>query len=194
MDDLITIFIIVMFFVKIFGKSKKKKSGAAPKAAGKVSSGGFLEQLDSLSEKMQNRSEQNGNSAARPSSPSVQQSVPVRAAERKDELKARYGERLTKPGERANRAGSAEGFSRPLRPSEELTPGRTAGSIVFHSDEGMDVCDPELSHGESSLDMSGIPVFAAHKQNEPLFTAEDMVRGFVMSEIFTRPSENRWKR
>ena len=56
------------------------------------------------------------------------------------------------------------------------------------------MCDPTLGHGESSLDMTGVPVFTPHKEDEPLFTANDMVRGFVMGEIFNRPSVNRWKR
>lgn len=115
------------------------------------------------------------------------QSAPVRAVDRKAELMAKYGDGLP-------RSGSFEGLSRPLQPSEELAAGRAPGSLAFHSDEGKDVCDPTLGHGESSLDMTGMPVFAPHKEEEPLFTAQDMVRGFVMSEIFTRPGENRWKR
>ena len=183
MEGLFTIFVIVMMIVKIVGKTKKK-SGAARGPVKKVAAGEFVRQLDTWFE-------QQNTSAGSAATQSVQQaplqSTPVRAVDRKAELMAKYGDKLP-------RSGSFEGFSRPLQPSEELAAGRAPGSLAFHSDEGKDVCDPTLGHGESSLDMTGIPVFAHHKEEEPLFTAQDMVRGFVMSEIFTRPGENRWKR
>lgn len=183
MDALFTIFVIVMMIVKIVGKTKKK-SGAARGPVKKVAAGEFVQQLSTWFEEQNTSADSPAASSARQT---AAQPAPVRAVDRKAELMEKYGDKLPK-------SGSLEGLTRPLQPSEELAAGRAPGSLAFHSDEGLDVCDPTLGHGESSLDMTGIPVFAPHKEEDPLFTAQDMVRGFVMSEIFARPGENRWKR
>lgn len=176
MDGLITILIILSLVFKIFGKSKNKNaktSKTAPK----------MEEVFSWEGKTEPRT------VAQPTvrEPLQAAMTPEQIAKRKEELRARFDEKWQK-GE------SLEGYSRPLQASAELTPGRAAGSLAFHSDEGQDVCDPTLGHGESSLDMTGVPVFAPHNDDEPLFTASDMVRGFVIGEIFNRPGVNRWKR
>ncbi|MBE5794448.1 MAG: hypothetical protein E7323_07190 [Clostridiales bacterium] len=176
MDGLITLLIILSVVFKIFGKSKKKATTAS-KAAPK------MEEVFSWEGKTEPRT------VAQPTVREPERSAmsPEQIAQRKAELRARFDEKQKK-GE------SLEGYSRPLAASEELAAGRAPGSLAYHSDEGRDVCDPTLGHGESSLDMTGVPVFAPHKEDEPLFTADDMVRGFVMGEIFNRPSVNRWKR
>lgn len=176
MDGFLTLLVILGVVFKLVGKSKKinaKTTKAAPKAEEVFSWEG---KTDSWTVAQPTVRE--------PERPSVS---PDQIAKRKAELQARFDEKRKK-GE------SLEGYSRPLQASEELAVGRAPGSLTFHSDEGRDVCDPTLGHGESSLDMTGVPVFAPHQDNEPLFTASDMVRGFVMGEIFNRPSANRWKR
>lgn len=175
MDGLITLFVIIMFVTKILGKSKKKTTVAsktAPKAA------------DTFSTELWEP-----RTVAQPTVrvPGQSSMNATDLEKRKAELRARFDEKRRK-GE------SLEGMHRPLQSSEELTPGRGAGSINFHSDEGRDVCDPSLSHGRSSLDAESMTVFAPHYEDEPLISASDMVRGFVMSEILTRPGANRWKR
>lgn len=176
MDGLITLLIILSVVFKIFGKSKKKATTAS-KAAPK------MEEVFSWEGKTEPRT------VAQPTVREPERSAmsPEQIAQRKAELRARFDDKQKK-GE------SLEGYSRPLAASEELAAGRAPGSLAYHSDEGRDVCDPTLGHGESSLDMTGVPVFAPHNDDEPLFTANDMVRGFVMGEIFNRPGANRWKR
>lgn len=187
MDGLITLFLIIMFFVKLFGKNKKK-SGAAPKTI-KVS--GFEQKMAQLEKWFSEQEEEHASSE------------PVRAAERKAELKAKYGDKLRQQKKTAQEVSyegisrpltPSEGISRPLAPSEELAAGRASGSIAFHSDEGQDVCDPTLLHGESGLEMPASPVFQPHTENEPFLTANDLVRGFVVSEILARPGANRYTR
>ncbi|MBR2923579.1 MAG: hypothetical protein IKC28_01000 [Clostridia bacterium] len=176
MDGLITLFVIIVFVSKLFGKSKKKATTVSQTAR---------KTTDTFSSELWNEPR----AVAQPTVRVPGQSS-LSAAERekrKDELRARFDEKRRK-GE------SLEGMHRPLQPSEELTPGRGAGSIVFHSDEGQDVCDPSLGHGKSSLNTVSHSVFAPHQDGEPLISADDMVRGFVMSEILTRPGANRWKR
>ena len=187
MDGLITLFLIIMFFVKLFGKSKKK-SGAAPKTV-KVS--GFDQKMEQLEKWFSEQEAANASSEA------------VRAVDRKAELKAKYGEKLRQQKQNVQEVSyegisrplpPSEGVSHPLAPSEELTAGRASGSIAFHSDEGQDVCDPTLLHGESGLEMPASPVFQPHAENEPFLSADDLVRGFVVSEILARPNANRYTR
>lgn len=176
MDGLITLFVIIMFVSKLFGKSKKKATTASQTAR---------KTTDTFGSELWNEPR----TVAQPTVRVPGQSS-LNAAEREKrraELRARYDEKSRK-GE------SLEGLHRPLQTSEELTPGRGAGSIVFHSDEGQDVCDPSLGHGKSSLSAENDSVFAPCQEGEPLISASDMVRGFVMSEILTRPGANRWKR
>lgn len=176
MDGFLTLLVILSIVMKIVGKNKKK-SAKTTKAAPK------MEEVFSWEGKTEPRT------VAQPTVRELERPAmsPEQIAQRKAELRARFDEKWQK-GE------SLEGYSRPLAASEELAAGRASGSLAFHSDEGRDVCDPTLGHGESSLDMTGVPVFTPHKEDEPLFTANDMVRGFVMGEIFNRPSVNRWKR
>lgn len=176
MDGLITLFVILMIVSKLFKKSKKMYATAS-KAARKT------EDLFSAESKTDSWTV---------IQPTVQE--PIRSAVNAEQMAKRKAELTARFDEKRRRGESLEGFSRPLQASEELAAGRPAGSLNFHSDEGRDVCDPELSHGESSLDMTGVPVFAPHKDDEPLFTASDMVRGFVMGEIFNRPGANRLRR
>ena len=176
MDGLLTLLVILSVVFKIFGKSKKKAttaSKAAPKMDEAFSWEGKAESW----------------TVAQPTVREPEQSAvsPEQIAKRKAELRNRFDEKR-------RRGESLEGFSRPLQASEELAAGRAAGSLNYHSDEGRDICDPSLGHGESSLDMAGVPVFAPHMDDEPLFTASDMVRGFVMGEIFNRPGANRLRR
>ncbi len=176
MDGLITLFVILMIVSKLFKKSKPNAKSASRPIPQKEVSFGF-----------------EGSRAPRPvaqppvRTPERSTISPEQLAKRKAELTARFDEKRL-------RGESLEGYSRPLQASEELAAGRQAGSLNFHSDEGRDICDPSLGHGESSLEEPRIPIFAAHNEQEPLFTASDMVQGFVMSEIFTRPDMNRWKR
>jgi len=176
MDGLIPLIMIAVLFAKIFSRNKKK-SGAAPGT--KKFSG--LEQAFTELEKWSK--EQEVKVSFEPSA--------TRAVDRKAELKAKYGEKLRQQ-KAAGQEVSYEGISRPLAPSEELKAGRASGSIVFHSDEGNDICDPTLMHGESGLETPASPVFQPHAENEPFLTADDLVRGFVMSEILNRPSGNRY--
>lgn len=176
MDGLITLFVILMFVSKLFGKGKKKATTVS-QTARKTTATFSSEQWNEPRPVAQPTVRVPGQSS-------------LNAADlekRKAELRARFDEKRRK-GE------SLEGMHCPLQPSEELTPGRGAGSIIFHSDEGQDVCDPSLSHGKSSLDAKSDSVFAPRQDGEPLISASDMVRGFVMSEILTRPGVNRWKR
>lgn len=179
MDGLIALFVIVMFFVKIFGKNKKK-SGAAP---GKTGFANTMKQLQTLFEEPDDQPV--GHTDGPPEQPTL------RAVDRKAELRARYGSKLMNQ-EGARHEASFEGFSRPLAASEELAAGRAAGSISFHSNEGMDACDPTLLHGESGLEIPPEPVFPAHAEDEPFLSAGDLVRGIVVSEILNRPAANRY--
>lgn len=181
MDGLITLFLIVMFFVKIFGKGKKK-SGAAP---GKVNKAGFGDAMKQLESLFQEQAEQPVVHTGPPEQPTI------RAVDRKAELRTKYGSKLINQ-EGTRHEATFEGFSRPLAASEELAAGRAAGSLNFHSDEGMDACDPTLLHGESGLEIPPEPVFPAHAEDEPFLSAGDLVRGFVVSEILNRPAGNRY--
>ncbi len=178
------IVLIIMAVVSNLFSKNKKKSGAAPKAAGKGKVGNAVERLERWLDEQEEQS-------AEPSTP-VEQQPAARAVDRKAELIAKYGNRI-RHGEGSGEA-SFEGVSRPLAPSAELTAGRAAGSITFHSEEGMDVCDPTLLHGESGLEMPETPAFPAHAEDEPFLTAGDLVRGIVVSEILARPSAGRMTR
>ncbi len=176
MDGLITLFLIVMFFVKIFGKNKKK-SGAARNTQKRSSFGQALDEFEKWANDQQ------------PATVNYEQ--PVRAVDRKADLQAKYGEKLRR-NKTAGQEMSFEGISHPLAPSEELAAGRAPGSIAFHSDEGRDVCDPTLLHGESGLEEPAAAVFQPHTETEPFLTADDLVRGIVVSEILNRPTGNRF--
>lgn len=175
MDELFTILIVVFALAKLFTKSKKK-------AANKQT---LSSQTDTESIRTHTEGSAAPHRVAQPTvtvpKPNHQPAVPDRIAQ----LREKYSDRLSK--------GSGEGYSRPLEQSAELAPG-LAGSMDYHSDEGRDICDPSLGHGESSLDQTGLPIFATHAENEPIFQAQDVVRGFVMSEILKRPTVNQWRR
>lgn len=176
------IVLIIMAIVSNLFSKNKKKSGAAPKTAKKAPVSEAFGKLEKWLDEQLDEPDK-APAAAQPT---------VRAVDRKAELKAKYGDKL-KHGEGMSGA-SFEGVSRPLAPSAELTAGRADGSISFHSDEGMDVCDPTLLHGESGLEMPETNVFPAHAEDEPFLTAGDLVRGFVVSEILARPSAGRMTR
>lgn len=181
------IILIVIAIVSNIIKNSKKKSGAAPHTAKKSGAQSAFERFEQWAERMDKMGESQ-EEQAQPAAPAAQPTV--RAVDRKAELKAKYGDKLHR-GEGGVHEASFEGFSRPLAPSAELTAGRAAGSIAFHSDEGQDVCDPSLMHGESGLQMPETPVFPAHAENEPFLSAGDLVRGFVVSEILARPVATR---
>ncbi len=175
MDELLTILIIVFTLSKLFSKGKKK-TGARRNSPSQTEADYIREHTEAKA---------TPHRVAQPTvvvpRPSQQTAVPDRIAQ----LREKYSDRL--------HSGSGEGYSRPLEQSAELAPG-VGGSLAYHSNEGKDVCDPSLSHGESSLDMNGIPLFTPHAENESLFQAQDVVRGFVMSEILKRPAVKQWRR
>lgn len=183
MEGLIVL-IIMAVLSNLFSKNKKK-SGAAPKTAG---NSGLGKAVDRLEKWLDEQTEQSDEATA---APSVQQPT-VRAVDRKAELMAKYGDRI-KHGEGFGGA-SFEGVSRPLAPSAELAAGQAPGSLAYHSDEGEDLCDPTLLHGESGLETPAAPVFPAHTEDEPFLSAGDLVRGFVVSEILSRPTAGRMTR
>ncbi len=182
------IILIVIAIVSNIIKKSKKKSGAAPNTAKKTGTQSVFERFEQWAEKLDEMGETQEGQAQQPAAPAAQPTV--RAIDRKAELKAKYGDKLYR-GEGGVHEASFEGISRPLAPSAELTAGRAAGSIAFHSDEGKDICDPSLMHGESGLEMPETPVFPAHAENEPFLSAGDLVRGFVVSEILARPVATR---
>lgn len=185
MDGLV--WLIIIAIVSSVIKNSKKKSGAAPHTAKKSGAQSAFERFEQWAERMEQMSESQ-EAQAQPAAPAAQPTV--RAVDRKAELKAKYGAKLHH-GEGGLHEASTEGISRPLAPSAELAPGRAAGSIAFHSDEGQDVCDPTLLHGESGLEMPASPVFPTHAEDEPFLSAGDLVRGFVVSEILARPVSSR---
>jgi hypothetical protein len=184
------VWLIIIAVVSNIIKKSRKKSGAAPRTAKKSGAQSAFERFEQWAERMDKMGEsQEG--PVQPAAPAAQPTV--RAVDRKAELKAKYGAKLHH-GEGGLHEESTEGISRPLAPSAELTAGRAAGSIVFHSDEGQDVCDPTLLHGESGLEMPASPVFPTHAEDEPFLSAGDLVRGFVVSEILARPVSSRMAR
>lgn len=186
MEGLITLIIILV--VSNLITKNRKKSGAAPNTAKKMGVQSAMERFEQWAESLDESKNPQVGQIQRSAAPAAQPAA--RAVEHKAELNTKHGDKLHY-GEGGRHEASFEGISRPLAPSAELTAGRAAGSITFHSDEGRDVCDPSLMHGESGLEMSETPVFSSHVEDKPFLSAGDLVRGFVVSEILARPVASR---
>lgn len=65
-----------------------------------------------------------------------------------------------------------------------------AGSMLFDSDEGECICEPDLEHERETAPVPN-SVYADEIGREPVvdFSAKGILQGVVMSEILTRPAQ-----
>ena len=143
--------------------------------------------INSISKAKKNKPKKVG-SAAFPSAASTAQRT-AKVQEELDGIKKKMiaQQAAAKAAARAKAVSPAEGegFSQPV----------FSGSLNVDSNEGEDLCDPELGH-ERELTAENGSVYAGEIGREPAvdFSAKALVQGVIMSEVLGKPVALRGRR
>lgn len=91
-----------------------------------------------------------------------------------------------------------QGMSHSLERAPLTRPGDYVGSLNVDSDEGRDLCDPELGHGhEEEFTVQHLPDEPnPYEETSPMLSLDSraIVQGVVMNEILIRPGQRKWGR
>ena len=94
-------------------------------------------------------------------------------------------------------ADEGQGMSHALERAPLTRPGDYVGSLNVDSDEGRDLCDPELGHAhEEEFTVQALPDEPNPYEETPVLSWDSraIVQGVVMNEILTRPDQRKWGR
>ncbi len=94
-------------------------------------------------------------------------------------------------------SGEGQGMSHSLERAPLTSPGDYVGSLNVDSDEGRDLCAPELGHGhEEEFAVRQLPDEPNPYEESPVLSWDSraIVQGVVMNEILTRPGQRKWGR
>ena len=94
-------------------------------------------------------------------------------------------------------SGEGQGMSHSLERAPLTRPGDYVGSLNVDSDEGRDLCAPELGHGhEEEFAVQQLPDEPNPYEESPVLSWDSraIVQGVVMNEILTRPGQRKWGR